>query len=113
MPHNANARTTTAPVLIGDIGGTNTRFALVRADGGEPEILPAVATAGYPGIEEAIIELVHRGAGAKPRSAVLAVAAPIAGDRLQMTNGRWLIEPRRLIAELGFEEVMAVNDFEA
>ena len=38
--------TFTFPVLIGDIGGTNARFALLR-DGGEPAHLPRVLTAAY------------------------------------------------------------------
>lgn len=101
------------PVLIADVGGTNTRFALVWPDRPEPEILPSVKTGAYPSLAAAAADCVIGGAGARPRSAVLAIAAPIAGERIQMTNGPWLIEPRRLIGELGLGEVVLINDFEA
>ncbi|MEA1833723.1 glucokinase, partial [Methylobacterium durans] len=35
------------PVLVGDIGGTNARFALVEAKGAAPRVLSHEATAGH------------------------------------------------------------------
>ncbi|MDK9698462.1 MAG: glucokinase, partial [Siculibacillus sp.] len=48
-----------------------------------------------------------------PRTAILAIAAPIEGDRVRFTNSPWVLEPRGLITELGFRDVVVVNDFEA
>ena len=100
------------PTLIADIGGTNARFALVWPDRPELEILPAVKTAAYPSPEAAAADLLRQ-CPAQPKAAVLAIAAPIAGERIQMTNGPWLIDPRRLIDGLRLGEVILINDFEA
>ena len=47
------------PVLIGDIGGTNARFALLPAPGGPMVVLPRVLTADFPGPEAAIRDIVR------------------------------------------------------
>jgi glucokinase len=48
-----------------------------------------------------------------PRLAGFAVATPIAGDVLKMTNNPWVIRPATLAAELGLDHVVLVNDFGA
>ena len=60
------------PILIGDIGGTNARFAVVQDAASEPFVLPTVKTADFPTIDDAIAATVG-GAGLRPRSAVLAL----------------------------------------
>ena len=42
------------PVLIGDIGGTHARFAIVPELRGELEIFPITLTSSYPSVEDAI-----------------------------------------------------------
>ena len=44
---------------------------------------------------------------------MLALAGPIAGDRVQLTNCDWVVEPKRLIERFGLAEVILLNDFEA
>jgi len=101
------------PVLIGDLGGTNARFALVHDAASEIEALPIVHTADFADIEEAIERVVLAGASRPPRSAVLAIAGPIRSERITFTNARWVVEPRRLITRFGLEDVVLLNDFEA
>ncbi|MBN9026394.1 MAG: glucokinase [Rhizobiales bacterium] len=48
-----------------------------------------------------------------PHSAVLALAGPIQGDRVPLTNCHWVVEPKRMIARFGIDEVILLNDFEA
>ena len=58
------------PILIGDVGGTNARFAIVtdtESDAAEPSI---VQTANFATIDDAIRSILDRTA-AKPRSAVI------------------------------------------
>lgn len=101
------------PVLIGDIGGTNARFAVVEdAVSGYGEVR-AVASAVYPTIEDAIRETVLDRQGLRPRSALLAVAAPVDGDEIDLTNSHWTVRPRDMLATLGLDEIVVVNDFEA
>jgi glucokinase len=101
------------PILIGDIGGTNARFALVNGAEGEIERLPTAHTAAFPNIADAIEQIVVKTAGDRPRSAVLALAGPIAGDRVPLTNSDWVVEPKKLIQRFGLSEVVLLNDFEA
>lgn len=101
------------PVLIADIGGTNARFGLVEAEGSGFRELGRTPTRDHVGSLEAIRDFALARAEVRPRSAILALAAAIEGDEIPLTNCPWVIEPKRLIAKLGFEEVVAINDFEA
>ena len=101
------------PVLIGDIGGTNARFSIIddaHAQAGAPHI---VRTADFAGVDDALRATILNETQARPRSAILAVAAPIEGDEVALTNCPWVIRPRRMIAELGLDDVLLLNDFEA
>ena len=101
------------PVLIGDIGGTNARFAVVPDMTGGALQLPRVRTKDYPTLDDAIQAVVIAGAGLKPKSAILALAGPIAGERVELTNCDWAIEPRISVKRFGFAEMILLNDFEA
>ncbi|MBW6423570.1 glucokinase [Rhizobium sp. XQZ8] len=101
------------PILIGDIGGTNARFSILLDAYAEPKPFPNVRTADYPTIDEAIQKVVLDTSSSQPRSAILAVAAPIDGDEIDLTNCPWIVKPKAMIANLGFEDVLVVNDFEA
>ncbi len=101
------------PVLIADIGGTNARFAmLVDAHAALPDAV-VVATDDYAGLGEALSDAMLARTSVRPRTAIIAMAGPIKGDRIQLTNAPWLIEPRALIETLGLETVILLNDFEA
>ena len=100
------------PALIADIGGTNARFAIFDRSG-SADFAITVATADFPTLEDAILAAVLPQAPDAPRSAVLALAAPIRGEAVPLTNCPWIVAPNRLIAELGFDEVILLNDFEA
>jgi len=101
------------PILIGDIGGTNARFALIEGAAAPMVRLPNVHTADFQTIDDAIEATVIGKAGAKPKAAVLALAGPIAGDRVPLTNCDWVVEPKKSIARFGLAEVVLLNDFEA
>ena len=79
------------PVLVGDIGGTNARFALVATPDARLEIFKSVATADFPTIEEAIEASVFRNSPVRPRSALIDLAGPITGDEVHLTNADWVI----------------------
>jgi glucokinase len=100
------------PVLIGDIGGTNARFALITDAEGDLLRFPDTHTADHPTIDDAI-EHVIRGLAVRPRAAVLALAGPIAGEQVQLTNCDWIVVPKRLITRFGLKDCILLNDFEA
>lgn len=101
------------PILIGDIGGTNARFSLLNDAASETKDVAIVQTANYPTIDAAIEDAVLSKAPVKPLSTILAVAGPINGDVIPLTNCPWVVRPNDLIANLGFEDVVVINDFEA
>jgi glucokinase len=101
------------PILIGDIGGTNARFAILVDAYAAPKEFPILATADFATIDEAIQTKVLDKTSVQPRTAILAVAGPVDGDEIDLTNCPWVVKPRQMIAELGFDEVLVVNDFAA
>jgi glucokinase len=101
------------PILIGDIGGTNARFALLIDAFAEPKPFPNVRTADFANIDDALQQCILDQSSIQPRSAILALAGPIQGDEVPLTNCPWVVRPRDMIENLGFEEVVLVNDFEA
>ena len=103
----------TYPVLVADIGGTNARFALLTDRHADPRPFDSVEVAEYPGLYEAIDAAVLVRTSHLPRSMVLAIAAPVAGDSIHITNSPWVIEPKVLMQQIGLEDVIVFNDFEA
>jgi glucokinase len=101
------------PVLIGDIGGTNARFALLADMHAEIKQLPTVHTGSFPTIDDAIQAAVLDKTSLIPRSAILALAGPIIGERVELTNCNWAVEPRKSVERFGFSEMILLNDFEA
>lgn len=101
------------PILIGDIGGTNARFSMLLDAYAEPREYPIVQTAAFETIDDAIQQVVMDKSSVQPRSAILAIAGPINGDEIPLTNCPWVVRPKTMLTDLGFEDVMIVNDFEA
>ncbi len=101
------------PVLIGDIGGTNARFAILADASAERLEFPTVKTADFATLDDAIRTAVLDKTSILPLSAVLAVAGPVDGDEIPLTNCDWVVRPRQMFETLGLEEVVVLNDFEA
>lgn len=99
--------------LIGDIGGTNARFALVEADGEIHDILPMTCR-DYPTLVEACEAYLERVAPKKlPHRGALAVASPVFGDQIKLTNLHWAFSIEATRARLGLDRLEVVNDFVA
>ncbi|MEQ8663964.1 MAG: glucokinase [Gammaproteobacteria bacterium] len=101
-----------ALTLVGDVGGTNTRLALVGPDGCQHETRYENAATGS--LEDCLADFLacHRPAAA-PLDLLLAVAAPVAGDTVHLTNLAWTLTASTLAARGGFRTVRFVNDFVA
>ncbi|ACA17701.1 Glucokinase [Methylobacterium sp. 4-46] len=98
------------PVLIGDIGGTNARFALVPRPGAAPLPLDHVQTGAFPDPSAAIRHALAKG-GAAPRSAILAIAGRVDGPAVPLTNAAWVIEGERIGRDFGLGACVLVNDY--
>ena len=110
---NDNDASIPFPILIGDIGGTNARFALLTDAYAEPRFFPNVQTAEFPTINDSIHVSVLDKTSVQPRSTILAIAGPIQGDEIPLTNCPWVVKPKEMISDLGFSDVLVINDFEA
>ena len=99
-------------ILLGDIGGTNSRLGL-NGPSGRPERVIIIENDAVADLEGAITRYLDE-TGARPRSAVLAVAAPLDGrDEIELTNRPWRFRPAALAKKFGFANLRVVNDFEA
>jgi glucokinase len=99
-------------ILLGDIGGTNARFALKSG----PTLGPVVnlAVADHPRFDDALAEFLWRHAHArKVQAAVFAVAGPVRAGNVEFTNNNWTLDAQAIRATFGFERVSMVNDFAA
>ncbi|HWK65772.1 MAG TPA: glucokinase [Rhizobiaceae bacterium] len=101
------------PILIGDIGGTNARFAILVDSYAEPKEFPIVRTADFATIDDAIQASILDRTSIQPRTAVLAVAGPVDGDEIALTNCDWVVRPKVMFETLGLSDIIVLNDFEA
>lgn len=101
--------------LIADIGGTNARFALARClETPAIERQWLLATRDYAGPLEAVRTLLADvPPSLRPTSALLAIAAPVTGDAVCMTNAGWSFSIAALKAALALRQLWVINDFEA
>ncbi|RXZ32942.1 glucokinase [Oxalobacteraceae bacterium CAVE-383] len=103
---------TDGPRLLGDVGGTNARFALEYA----PGRFDAVQTLhGGDYAEFAMAVEAYLAANAHPpiRHAAIAMANPVQGDWIKMTNHDWAFSIRDTRRRLALETLLIVNDFTA
>ncbi|MEE8334470.1 MAG: glucokinase [Alphaproteobacteria bacterium] len=99
------------PELIADIGGTNARFAL-RVPGRAPTRFRSLPTRDYRSLAGAA-RAYQAGTGATPRRAAIAVASPVTGDRVRLTNRSWSFSRAGLRRALGLDALTVINDFVA
>jgi glucokinase len=97
--------------IVGDIGGTNARFALVGPDGSITHVR-VFAPEDYPTLGDAIAVYLKR-TSARVTQGVLAIASPVTGDRVALTNYPWAFSIEGLRENLGFKRLRVINDFVA
>ncbi len=104
-------------LVAADIGGTHARFALARLDGAgnvvaldEPVVMRCAEHASLQMAWETFGTMIGR---KLPRAAALAVAGPVVGEELKLTNNPWVIRPAMVNEKLGVDAHVLVNDFEA
>jgi glucokinase len=99
--------------LVGDIGGTHARLALVDSTGHvrNPRSFNA---RDYGSLNDVIEEYLRTSAGKRrPLRAVLAVAGPVLDGEIAFTNLDWQVSEGELLAHFEFEAVKLLNDFAA
>lgn len=99
--------------LIGDLGGTNARFARLPESGTEYSDVLELECDDFPSAELAIEHYLECTGGERPGALCLAVAAPLAGQTARFLNNRWTIDASTLARQFEGAEVRLVNDFQA
>ena len=103
-------------VVAVDIGGTHARFAVAEVAEGRVVSISEPMTqkvAEHPSLQlawQAFGEALGR---PLPKAAALAVASPVGGDIIKLTNNPWIIRPALIPERLGADRWTVVNDFEA
>jgi glucokinase len=100
--------------LVGDIGGTNARFALTDTAKAVPPLLEqkTLPTAEFASLQQAAGHYL-RSVDVAPRRACVAVACPVDGEEIRLTNRAWAFNREELRQALGLDELRVVNDFGA
>jgi glucokinase len=99
-----------------DIGGTHARFAHaeIGVDGaitlGEPVTLK---TSDYVSLNTAWDDFVRKSDRPVPKNVAIAIAGPVNGETVRMTNNSWVLHTGRLDEQLGLDQVTLINDFGA
>lgn len=105
----------TSVTLVGDVGGTNCRFAIaeVTQEGTielhQSETYTVKDYASFDDAAQAYITSQK----IKPTKAAFAFAGPKFGDEISMTNTDWVVSESGLKQKFGFETVVILNDFVA
>jgi glucokinase len=99
-------------VLLGDVGATNARFAVLFDETLGP--IEWIDVVNHPTFDSAVkVFLQSHGRDHRFAHALLAIAGPVKEDRCEFTNCPWTVDSRDLRNQFGFRSVQLVNDFEA
>lgn len=112
-PSHMNALHAHTPRLLGDIGGTNARFALVHGDGSPITQEVTLPTGQFPDLAAAASSYLQQVGQSGVRQACIAIANPIDGDALKMTNNHWQFSIEATRQTLGLDSLLMLNDWEA
>ena len=103
----------TYPRLLGDIGGTNARFALLSHSDATIGNMRSLSASAFSGPAEAISAYLAEIGGVRPRVAAFGIANPIDGDWIEMTNHTWSFSCAALRQQLELQHLLVINDFTA
>ena len=99
--------------LIADIGGTNARFAWQAGPGTPLLDTQVLQVADFARLQDAIRAYVDGIGRGIPRAVAVAIANPITGDQVHMTNADWSFSQAAVKAEFGLRTFRLLNDFTA
>ena len=106
-PSTASAR------LLADIGGTNARFAWQESPGAAIELPHTLPADEHASLADAMQQYLQRIGRAAPPACSIAIANPVVGDQVTMTNHHWTFSIAALKAQMGFAQLLVINDFTA
>jgi glucokinase len=99
--------------LLADVGGTNARFAWQSHDGAPVTDVQVLPVADYPTLQAAMHAYLAGLGRGQPAMAAIAIANPITGDQIRMTNHHWSFSQAAVKAEFALSHLRLLNDFTA
>lgn len=99
--------------ILGDVGGTHTRFAWQDADNAPLHDIVTLPTEGYASLAAALAHYLQGLGRDAPPWCSIGIANPITGDHVEMTNGDWSFSISALKRRFGFTRLVIINDFTA
>lgn len=111
-PLSAQATVFEAPRLLADIGGTFARFTLETGPG-KFEHSQSLRCSDYADFHAAITSYISALKVGRIKNAALAIANPVSGDWVRMTNYHWQFSIEEMRERLQFDNLVVVNDFTA
>ncbi len=101
------------PRLVGDVGGTNARFAIQAAPGAQASQVVTLACADHDTFPAAVAAYLAGVQGPAPRQAAVGIANPVVGDQVRMTNHHWSFSIEQVRRQLHLDRLLVINDFTA
>ncbi|MCL2899199.1 glucokinase [Brenneria tiliae] len=99
--------------LVGDVGGTNARLALCALESGEISGNRHYAVADHDSLEAVIRLFLAEHPALNVKQGCIAIACPVAGDWVAMTNHHWAFSIIEQTRSLNFDRLDIINDFTA
>jgi glucokinase len=101
-------------VLAGDVGGTKTLLALASLEGGRWKIQEERRYENRDFSDfHALLDAFLAANGNAPAAACFAIAAPVTGRSVRLTNLDWIIDADAIAHDFKIPLVRLINDFEA
>lgn len=98
--------------LVGDVGGTNARLALCNVENGDITQAKTYSGLDFPSLEAVVVHYLKEH-NVSVTDGCIAIACPITGDWVAMTNHIWAFSTAEMKKNLGFEHLEIINDFTA
>jgi len=99
-------------LIAGDIGGTKTLLRISAGDGA-PLLQKSYPSAEYSGLAEILEEFLREAGTSEVAAACFALAGPVSGRRVKLTNLPWEVDADALAVRFSIPRITLINDFEA
>ncbi len=100
-------------ILLGDIGGTNARFALTSPNDSSYTCFKKFRCADFDTVIEAINSYLKHQDVNNLQEIYLAIAAPVYGDKVKIINNHWTVDKKELTKTLSLKKINIINDYES
>ena len=99
--------------IVADIGGTNARFSRVALDTLALDKVAVYPCAQFATLADALTHYKQQQGLADIKHVAIAIACPVNGDHVSMTNFHWQFSIKAMQQQLGLAALNVINDFTA